>query len=343
MGNVIVAEGSRGMRVEFDGETIRHVGSTLLGSKRIDERFSVSDVEGASVHVYPLHLATNNFQFVVSGKVKVVTIDKQNREPFDEIVRQISARWRAFEAIAANLPRKLDAITVAPETAPSTPGVVTRTGLRLGEISRNFDSKTLGTISGFMHHSLGFEGWSIGLSAGRFGLGIGSLGLSGTSTVQLTASEVTRTDMLNDGFVAVFESEADGDVDTLRLVAPSDEASRAVLDEAIQTINVGMKPGKRFSPAALERLISKCQSLISTEVSYASDRLNSVLRADNARSRRFAVVGVELSPHSLLGGAIQFPGDSAWHQLFPIALMRMLGGEELAGLDSGHTEAAPPS
>lgn len=330
VGDVIVAQGAHGLRLELDGQTIRMVYGGRV--KHPDESWAVTEVEEARVFQA---IWQTNFRLRASGNSRLLQVPKENRAAFDEIERQIAARWQTSEAIAAAMPGKLAAIRVAPETNPSTPGVVTRAGLRLGELSRHFDSKTLGTITGFMNHSLGFEGWGVGVSVGRFTLGTGRLGLSGASTVELSASSIARTDMLNDGFIAVFEAEVGNDIDTLRLVVPSEAACRSAMADAIQILDAGIKPGRRWSPTSLQRLVAQSQALVSTETSYVSDRLNAALRADDAKSRRFAVVGVELAPHELLGGAIQFPGDSVWHQLFPVALMRMLGSEELAGLGPG--------
>lgn len=327
MSELLVAQGSRA-RVEFDGQIIRIVGrlgpSTF--SKPVDEVFPVSDIQSATVQV-PFALLMSNFQFAVNGAYKIVEIKKDQREAFDEIVRRLSARWAACESIAAALPTKLESLVAAPSTTPSTVGIVTYEDLRLGEVSRHFDTRTLGSITGFMNHSLGFEGWGVGVSTRRLSVDVSSLGLSGTSTVQLSESSVARSDLLNDGFVAVFET---ADLDTLRVVAPSDEAARSVLEEAIHSVYAGMKPDRRPSPASMSRLISKCHALISGEVSYVSDRLNAVLRSDDPRARRFDVLGVELAPHTLLGGAIRFGGDSTWHQLFPIALLRTIGSEQVS-------------
>jgi hypothetical protein len=74
------------------------------------------------------------------------------------------------------------------------------TAMRLGEVSRHFDTNAAATISGWLTHNLGFRGWAIGAGVGGVGLGVGTLGLSGTSKVSLTTSGTSRDNLMSDGF-----------------------------------------------------------------------------------------------------------------------------------------------
>ena len=71
-------------------------------------------------------------------------------------------------------------------------------------------------------------------------------------------------------------------------------------------------------------MLSALSRTIVTDISYVSDRLAATIRADAAKASPFSVVGVMSGPHMMLGGAIQMQGDSRWHQLFPIELLRVL-------------------
>src|SRR5690242_20035035 len=67
--------------------------------------------------------------------------------------------------------------------------------LRLGEVSRHFDTNTSAQISGYMSHDLGFHGWGAGIRIGGIGLGTGQLGLSGQSQVAMSSNGVNRQDL----------------------------------------------------------------------------------------------------------------------------------------------------
>ena len=68
-------------------------------------------------------------------------------------------------------------------------------------------------------------------------------------------------------------------------------------------------------------------SMVSTDVGYVSDQLSAVLRRKPDPAPLFKVVGLPLGQRAILGGSIQFPGASEWHQLFPVELMHLLRGQ----------------
>jgi hypothetical protein len=205
--------------------------------------------------------------------------------------------------------------------------------LRLGEVSRHFDTNTTATINGWLTHELGFHGWAVGAARGGLGLGVGSLGLSGASSANLTFSGTTRDDLMGDGFIAVFERDVPGGVDTVRVVVPSEQATQewvgALLEETLAkftTVNSDGQRNVRFnqSYATLKRFIPDLLRF-ENEASYVSDRLHSVLRILPPESRPpINVYGYPLSEHAVVGAGIQFGHDDRIHPLFPGALVKAL-------------------
>lgn len=193
-------------------------------------------------------------------------------------------------------------------------------GLRLGEVSRHFDASTNATITGWLTHDLGFHGWGIGGSVGALGLGVGKLGLSGTSEVNLTFQGTTRDDMMGDGFIAVFEQDTQAGVDTLRVVVPSEQATRelaaAILEELLNRTIAW--------PQSHATLRGRIPELLAyrNEASYVSDRLHAVLRMPPESRPLIQVYGEPVSGHAVLGGVIQVVGDDTIFPLFPLSLFR---------------------
>ena len=67
-----------------------------------------------------------------------------------------------------------------------------------------------------------------------------SAGISRESTVDLQTQATTRDDLLNDAFVAVFDRLlSSGMADTVRVVAPSEAATREILAEHLKAMYAG--------------------------------------------------------------------------------------------------------
>jgi hypothetical protein len=214
-------------------------------------------------------------------------------------------------------------VSISPESKPA------RTGLRIGEVSRHFDSNTSATITGWLTHNLGFHGWGLGVEIGALGLGLGMLGLAGTSQVNLTSSGTTRDNLMSDGFVAVLEQDTPTGPDTVRLVVPSEQAARelvsALLDEVAEDFTKTDGNGEtsvEYPPAysALERLGQRLLAF-PDEASYVSDRLHSVMRMPEGSRPSIAIWGSSLSQHAILGSAIRIGDDGPIQPLFPLDLI----------------------
>ena len=221
-----------------------------------------------------------------------------------------------------------------PPTTPATYGVITRAGLQIGEVSRHFDSGTAGQITGSIAHEFGFHGGAVGITVRGVGLGVGSLGLSGQSSANLQTESTTRPDLLNDGFLAVFDEPSPlGIPDTLRVVVPSEAACREMLQELMAAAGAAVVGG--LTALQLSHLTAVATS-VSTEIGYVADRLSAVIRVSPSPSPVFSVVGLEVGSHTLLGGAIQMPGEERWMQLFPFGLLRAITpGGDLPQLPAG--------
>ncbi len=208
-------------------------------------------------------------------------------------------------------------------------GIEAYEGLRLGEVSRHFDSNTLGTVSGWMAHNFGFHGWGVGVGVGRFGLGTGRLGLSGTSDVSLTLSATSRDNLMSDGFVAVLEHVDGNRIDTLRVVVPSEQASRELVREFFEEMlaKFGTRSNGELkldypTPYAILQRNSRDLMNFRYEASYVSDRLHGILRMPPETRPLISVFGQQLSDHAILGAAILIGEESQLIPLFPVALLK---------------------
>lgn len=215
-----------------------------------------------------------------------------------------------------------------PETNDSVPGAIVRRDLSIGELARHFDTHTVGSVTGWLQHSLSGRGFSrstsqVGLS-GRdtWTSGQSSGILVGVSRVMLNMSAITRADLFAESFVAVFEERNPaGQLDTLRLVVPAEPACRAFIMETFEAI------GKSFGVEShrhvqLRGAGTALRDAFKVDISYVSDRLNATLRMPVTERPVMTIVGSEVTPHAVVGGAVQFsdkPGE--WHQLFPLGIL----------------------
>lgn len=333
-GETVFAKGQDGT-VELDSDTIRVTIDRGLGIKGVCE-FSASDVtevawkDGGgfgggyiSFHV-PVERIRGHYPLKPKDQICVGFKKKHDLEAFRRIRDIVASPLERARELGGTLDIALKDGLSVPPTTPATAGVVVLENVQLGEFQRHFDSQTAGQISGVLQHELGIHGGIVGI--GRFS--VGRLGVSGTSSVDLQIQATTRDDLLNDAFVAVFDRPLpSGMVETLRVVAPSENATREILAEHLRAMYEGMGSRKSIDPLQLERMIQTTMSMVSTEVGYVSDQLSAVLRRKPEPAPLFEVVGLPLGPHALLGGAIRFPGDDEWHQLFPVELMRVLRGQ----------------
>ncbi len=278
----------------------------------------------------PLERIRGHYPFKTSKQVVGVSIwFRKNHDAFRQIRDIVAGPLERARALGHNLDIAMEAGISVPPTTSATVGVVVFEDLQVGEVQRHFDSQTAGQISGVLQHELGIHGGMIGLG----GFSVGRLGISGASAVDLQTQATTRDDLLNDAFVAVFDRLLpSGMVDTVRVVAPSEAATREILTEHLRAMYEAMGSQKSVGTQQFERMIQTTMSMVSTDVGYVSDQLSAVVRRKPDPAPLFKVVGLPLGQHALLGGSIQFPGSSEWHQLFPVELMRLLRGQATEGL-----------
>jgi hypothetical protein len=191
----------------------------------------------------------------------------------------------------------------------------------VGEVTRHYDSQTDSQVTGWLDHSLNVVGWGVGFSVGSTGIGIGKTGIVGQSGVHLDLSGKTRDNLIGDGFVAVLEENpGSAQADIVRLVVPSDPAAREYIASLLTTLGKGFGEGS-YRDMVLRDKIAELQNASRNDISYVSDRLNSILRKEPGRRPTVTVVGSELTEHAILGGAIQFENDTNWYQLFPVGVI----------------------
>jgi hypothetical protein len=337
--DAIVAKGREGT-IELDSNTIR-VTIRQLGFSGVFE-FSVSDVlevayeDGGGLlagHIrlnVPQAKIRGHYPFKTNKEVVGVNIwFRKNHDAFRQIRDIVAGPLERARALGHSLDIAIESGISVPPTTPATAGVVVFEDVQVGEVQRHFDSQTAALISGVLQHELGIHGGVIGLG----GFSVGRLGISGASTVDLQTQATTRDDLLNDAFVAVFDRLLpSGMVDTVRVVAPSEAATREILAGHLRAMYEGMGSRKSVGTQQFERIVQTTMSMVSTDVGYVSDQLSAVLRRKPDPAPVFTVVGLPLGQHALLGGSIQFPGADEWHQLFPVELMRLLRGQATQGL-----------
>jgi hypothetical protein len=111
--------------------------------------------------------------------------------------------------------------------------------------------------------------------------------------------------------------------ETTRVVVPSDAAIRQSVAKIVTGLNALMGVGALPGPeVASKKAIA--QGSFRADVQYIDDQLHAASRMGGDAKLLFDVVGVELVPHVLLGGAMRLPGTTNWLQLFPVALAQML-------------------
>jgi len=332
---VVFAKGSDGS-VELEADTIRVAIDHGPFIRGVCE-FYVSDVlevkwkgveewphGGYIEFLVPVDKIRGRYPLHSKDRVCVGFKRGQDVEAFRRIRDVVAGPLERAQALGVNLEYAVETGISVPPTTPETVGVVMLEDLQLGEVQRHFDSQTASQIAGVIQHELGIHGGVVGLG----GFSIGRLGLSGASSVDLQTQATSRDDLLNDAFVAVFDRPlASGMVDTIRVVAPSDNATREILATHIRAMYEGMGSQKSVEAHKLQRMIQATTSMVNTDVGYVSDQLNGVLRRKPEPAPLFKVVGLPLGRHAILGGAIQFPGTEEWHQLFPVGLMRLIQGE----------------
>lgn len=334
-------------RVEFDGETIRLVGEPGLAFSGVVVDIpaaSLLDVElkkpgrlmGQLRFIWPGAKQTRSltkgiFSMDTPGSVTqrllsegAVQFRPSEEAEFMAVYEAAMAPILEARRVGADMLGYLTPNAMVPETTPALAGLTHYEGLRLGEVSSQFDSQMAGQIAGSLRHELGFHGGFVGLGIGGLGLGVGRLGLSGVSTVDLATESTSRPDLLNQGFVAVFEIPASGGLaDTLRVVVPSEAASAQMVKDF--AYDVAQRMGRHApSEPQLDRVGEVLDSIISTEITYALDRANAALRLPVESRPLFDVVGMPIGPSAVLGGALRIQGSTKWIQLFPLGLMHAM-------------------
>lgn len=204
----------------------------------------------------------------------------------------------------------------------ATPGYSVTREVTVGELVRNFNQETSGSIAGWIDYRLGFKGWGVGVQAGRLGLGTGSLGLSGLSQVHLSLSSTTRADLVSDGWMAVLEAPTAGGVpDMMRLVVPSEAAVNELLGGLASSV---AEACGTVLPRSSRMIIECSRALCApgrTNISYVGDRLMALTRLPADRRPPVTVIGVQLADHTVLGGALRFGTEDGVHQLVPLLLI----------------------
>jgi len=232
-------------------------------------------------------------------------------------------------AMSKTIQARLDALLSSPLS------IVNRSdyyqNLRIGEMSRHFDSQTKAIITGWLDHQFAIEGKGIGLQVGNVGLGVGKVGITGQSQANFGLSATTRDNLLGNGFIAVLERDMYGGlVDTVRVVVPSEPAIREFVEQFMDGLSAIFYRtsycGNVFSAytASLQQLI---------EISYVSDLLSACLRMPPARRPRVSVIGEKINEHAIIGDMILFENEGRWHTLFPTHLLREINGIAIQARD----------
>src|SRR2546430_6002394 len=211
-----------------------------------------------------------------------------------------------------------------PPTDENVTETVVYRDIRVGERQRHFDQVTSATIQGGMEHAFRLKGWTTtlhGVPGGYFDTASHtSLGGGGTSRVDLGLSGTTADELTGEAFIAVFEQPADGGIDTIRAIVPSERQVRAYVAQlfGMWSTRVGVNTK---TDLMIRRYAGAITSAVSSESSYVGDRLSATLRMPLAERPNITIVGQVLANHTLLIGAIRFAPGGPLYQLFPIALV----------------------
>ncbi len=336
MGNGVMAS-SRAMgsrwTIEFDGFVVRMTETEGRKPRSVDfPLYRVKDVEvtvpahswtrlGISfgMPTFNLMLDTGRPTVRLYPSSGVVPFDPQDQDAFHAIGAVIRDACKEVPAIRSRAIRLLGPGAAPVLTTEATPGTVTIAGFSIGEVSSHFDQQAAGMISGTMSHDLSVHGGSIGVSTQRLSLTVARIGISGESRVDLATRSTSRTDLMNEGFIARFESPAtDGRVRTVRVVVPPEDVCTAQASEMLAEILAACG----CAEAEIRRMVQCAAAVTPVEITYAVDQLKAALRPN--RQTRFDIVGVPAGRGTLLGGAIRAAGDERWVQLFPMGLIRTI-------------------
>jgi hypothetical protein len=222
---------------------------------------------------------------------------------------------RALKQVSAQSPSIVD---------DSTPGMRVLSEYSLGEVARHFDSDTHAKITGGLEHRFGLVGWGVGVSIGSVGVGTGQIGIQGKSDVHLDLSGTARDNLIGDGFVAVLEKDqSSGERDIIRVVGLSDPATREYVSSMLLSLGRGFGQ-ESHRDNVFRRNVPGIQSSFHNDAAHVSDRLSSIMRMELSGRPTITVVGIELTEHAILGGAIRFGNDKRWYQLFPLCLIQKI-------------------
>jgi hypothetical protein len=235
--------------------------------------------------------------------------------------------------------RVSEILLTGPQTAPGLPpGSFSVGPFKPGEIVRQFDASTVGSITGLIYHRLSFTGWGLGGSTQRIGIGIGQLGLTGQSDVQLSLQATTRTDLLGEGFIAVLENPSQP-TQVIRVVVPA----KAAVDELVRAFvesRTSIFPEGSHQAMAVAGLADRMPPL-GPNGSWVADRFSAALRIDRNSRPTVSVVGFQIDEHTLLGGGFLFGDEGKWIEVIPFARLDAL---ERVCLDSlASFVALPPA
>lgn len=212
--------------------------------------------------------------------------------------------YRVSKAIETGVPIVCSGPVFPPGSAPGFSRIL---DLRLGEISRHFDSQLAASLEGWMDHDLGFHGFGVGLGVGGVGVRVGNLGLAGHSDVHLTMTGTARDNLLVDAFMAVLEEDLPrGGLDTVRVVVPSEPAARQFVSGLLDQWAERFGAGSHTEYIVRAGAIKMVQGSFKLDVSYVSDRLGAILRMPPEKRPTISIVGPELAEHIVLGSAIRF-------------------------------------
>jgi hypothetical protein len=310
--------------IEFDGDVVRLTG---FGRSRVLPLSAILDIEfvesrglwgNGQLRFHTPNPASKRAKFPDGD---LVIFGRDESFAFGEVAQAIRQALDARTAARVRVVRILSAGQTIP-TSSETPGTLVYPKLVAAEASGHFDSQLTGSIAGLLEHDLALTGGALGMRLGKIAVAVTRFGLTGTSALNAEMNATTRSDLFNEGFVAVFDGVLADGRETLRVVAPSDAGCRGFVAATVTEVF-----DRAGDDAERARCLSAADSLITTDISHALDELRAGLRM---RGRRFDVVGVPIGSGVLLGGALRVTGEEDWLQLFPIGFIHALAGPESA-------------
>ena len=171
--------------IEFDGQVIRMTTGRYKHEVPITFVLSVEFREPGRVLAGSLHIqvpgGVPERGALDKPKDGTVYFARSDTEAFRAVSNAVTQAYRETRQMAVQLARVLAVDAEPVPTTTETPGLTVARAVAIGDVTRQFDSRSVGLLTGVLRHDLWVHGSAVGVRIGRLGLGLGRVGLAGRS------------------------------------------------------------------------------------------------------------------------------------------------------------------